>query len=200
MDIQLELYAALHEDIDSVERAIANGADPNSQSISGSRIPGRFPINYAASLRRPDLVRVLLQHGADLRCCSIDDHPFFIAAHHGDVETMKVLLDFGNICDVNLCDDIGRTALAVASEHGFLPMIDMLLNAGADVDKANEIGFTPLHWAVGAGQAAVVKKLLDSGASTQFQSLGGRTALDMARQRIDLAGGRETLAAFGIVM
>lgn len=43
-------------------------------------------------------------------------------------------------------------------------MVDILLNAGAEVDVRNVHGQTPLHYATTAGAEDVKQKLLDSGA------------------------------------
>ena len=67
--------------------------------------------------------------------------------------------------DVNAPDGDGATALHWAVHAEQIEMTRMLMAAGATVDVANELGITPLYLAGAAGNAAIVKRLLERGAS-----------------------------------
>ncbi len=60
-----------------------------------------------------------------------------------------------------------------------------------DVDEANDLEFTPLHWAAGNGHAGVVALLIDSGATATLKSHDGATPRDMA-----IAKGHADIARF----
>ena len=47
--------------------------------------------------------------------------------------------------DVDSREDIGQTALHIALQEGHLPVIEQLINYGADVNAKDNNGFTPLH-------------------------------------------------------
>ena len=62
--------------------------------------------------------------------------------------------------------DVGRTLLYLASANGRLAAVELLLDRGADKDKANFFGDTPLYIASQNGHLAVVELLLARGADT----------------------------------
>jgi ankyrin repeat protein len=62
-----------------------------------------------------------------------------------------------------------------------------LLAAGADVDAANDMGRTPLMFAVMFGRRAMVELLLEAGADPTRADGEGRTALDLASVHSDPA-------------
>ena len=64
-----------------------------------------------------------------------------------------------------------------ASKEGHVEVVDLLLNAGADKDKADSDGWTPLHEASNCEHAEVVKLLLNAGAKVHLVDNQGRHAL-----------------------
>ena len=62
-------------------------------------------------------------------------------------------------------DNLGRTALMLAARNGQLAVVQWLLGHDADVNKAANNGWTPLHFAAHAGHANVLTCLMNGGAS-----------------------------------
>jgi ankyrin repeat protein len=59
--------------------------------------------------------------------------------------------------------------------------IRSLINAGADVNVADRVGWTPLHWAVdGGNQTDIMKMLIDAGADVNATNIFGQTPLHFA--------------------
>lgn len=86
---------------------------------------------------------------------------------------------------VNLSDDAGRSALSLACERGYLEVIKLLVQFGADPDTVDARGWSPLMYASSEGRTAVVEWLLR--AFRRFGQLrleradrAGHTALQLA--------------------
>ena len=65
------------------------------------------------------------------------------AARHGDIETVRTLLDAG--ADVNQATEYGWTALLTATQNRYYELGKYLLERGADPAIANKGGWTPLY-------------------------------------------------------
>ncbi|HTM02482.1 MAG TPA: ankyrin repeat domain-containing protein [Vicinamibacterales bacterium] len=71
----------------------------------------------------------------------------------------------------------GMTALLLASRDGHLDAVKLLVEAGAEVDRADPNGMTPLLMALTNGQIAVAKFLLEHGADPKHADWWGREPL-----------------------
>ena len=80
----------------------------------------------------------------------------------GDVAQLRAWLDAGLDPDF-LADRIG-TGLMIAAWNGDLPMMDLLVARGADVNKVNALGEQALMHAAWRGNAEAIKWLLARGA------------------------------------
>ncbi len=65
------------------------------------------------------------------------------AARHGDIETVRILLDAG--ADANQVTEYGWTALLTATQNRYYQLGKYLLERGADPAIANNGGWTPLY-------------------------------------------------------
>ena len=74
----------------------------------------------------------------------------------------------------------GDTPLHVAAIWGDVEAIEMLVDVGADVNAAGDMGCTPLHEAVGQGHVAAAQRLLAAGASPFILNEFGTTAAERA--------------------
>jgi len=54
---------------------------------------------------------------------------------------------------------VGKISLHQAAKQGFVHIIKFLLDKGADINKGNKNGNTPLHYAIGYNQLETVKFL-----------------------------------------
>ncbi len=74
---------------------------------------------------------------------------------------------------INVCDANGHTPLALSLMSGHLGIAQLLLDAGASPDEANEEGVTPLHKAAGFNDTKGIAILCKYGAKMDLQSKGG---------------------------
>lgn len=98
------------------------------------------------------------------------------AAKSGQVEKVKLLLAADPRL-VDARDSDGSTPLHCATWKGHPEVVALLLDAGADVNAANNNehwGTTPLHAAAHANQAAIAQMLIDHGADLNAQDLTGQ--------------------------
>ncbi|KAK4467524.1 hypothetical protein MN116_008911 [Schistosoma mekongi] len=79
-------------------------------------------------------------------------------------------LNVPSLVDVNACIESSmETALTLACNGGFVDLVRLLLERGADREHRDKKSHTPLHTAVCANQRPVVAMLLDYGADIEAQ-------------------------------
>jgi ankyrin repeat protein len=79
-----------------------------------------------------EVVRALLEGGADVERCNADTHnALHGAAAIGHLEVCRLLLDYG--ADVNALDNMKHTPLYWAANGGDLATVKLLVARGADV-------------------------------------------------------------------
>lgn len=84
-------------------------------------------------------------------------------AHTGDIQKARLLLDHG--ADINLIDDeYCSTPLGYAARWGHREMVALLLERGADPNKAGGTWARPLAWARKKGQDEIAADLQRAGA------------------------------------
>src|SRR5688572_5436297 len=83
------------------------------------------------------------------------------AAMNGDLKAVRALVRQAG--DVNAAQPDGMTALHWAVQRRDLPMMNVLLEAGAKHDLTNRTGAKPVYLAAINGDAAAIARLLDAG-------------------------------------
>ncbi|KAK7177745.1 ankyrin repeat protein [Paraphaeosphaeria sporulosa] len=140
---------------------------------------GRTALSHATSEGHVDVVRLLLDRGADVNTTDKDNlTALHRAADQGHGEVIRWLLDSG--ADVNAKDPDGLTALRRAASRGNMAVMKRLLNGGADINAKDNEGQTALHLAASQWHEALVGWLLDGRADVNTKDNDGLTALHRA--------------------
>lgn len=161
---------------EGVKLLLAYGADPNARESWR----GQTALMWAVSRKHPDVVRTLIEAGADVHArtkawyeltnpSGSEDGtgvawieqggftPLLFAAREGDVECAQVLV--ANGANVNDAAASGTSALVVSVHSGNPDVAAFLLEKGADPNSASA-GYSALHLAILRNDAEVVKNLL----------------------------------------
>ena len=86
--------------------------------------------------------------------------------------------------DVNEQTEDGSTTLHAASENGHVEVVDILVQAGGQVNtQGGKDGSTPLHLSSAKDHVEVITALLTAGAGTTIKSNSGRTPHDVAKNQ-----------------
>ena len=114
------------------------------------------------------------------------------AAKAGDTASIEAQIVAG--ADVNALDRYGQSALMLASMHGHLGVIRVLLREGAALDVTAKYGLSATMLAVINHHEPIARAPAEAGADLRLAGSGapgfaGRTAADLARER-----GEEALA------
>jgi len=89
-------------------------------------------------------------------------HQMFDLARAGETDQLKAYVEAG--VPVDLTDASGNTLLMLAAYHGHAATVDLLAGLGADVNRVNDRGQSPLAGAVFKGEDEVVTTLVAAGA------------------------------------
>jgi thiosulfate/3-mercaptopyruvate sulfurtransferase len=104
--------------------------------------------------------------------------PLMRASFKGEFDIARKILAAGG--KVELLNADGNNALWLACVEKHLALIDLLLDAGIDIDNRNDNGATALMYVSSSGRTDVVAHLLARGADIRPETLDGFSALDMA--------------------
>ncbi|RBQ68920.1 hypothetical protein FVER53590_04618 [Fusarium verticillioides] len=103
-----------------------------------------------------------------------------MAASNGDVDRIRKLLNgkAKDYIDLDAEDEDGTPPLIYASCFGHEPVVQALIDAGANVNKQDRNQWTALMWAMTNRHKGIAKLLLDNNASSDQKTSSGRTAFD----------------------
>nr|XP_022902304.1 transient receptor potential channel pyrexia-like [Onthophagus taurus] len=158
-----------------IKRCLDEGVDPNVMDIKG-----RTPLHLASVSGGPECLKMLIEHGADVRKWDrlFKVTPLHCAASKGHICCVKILIKHGADVNANLSQ---KSPLHYAVQSEAIECIKELLEAGALPYTSQVFSETPLHVAAAMGSPEILKLLLSYGASVSVQCGAERqTALHLA--------------------
>ena len=191
-DDRTPLHMAVDRGLLEVTRVlIERGASINARD-SNDRTPlhptwyvrsGTFDDTYF------DVVRYLLEHGADVDAQANTEHstPLHLASYFGGFKVAQLLLNRG--VNINMRDEKCRTPLHEALtnlrntvDDYFVDAVRFLLDHGADVGAEDNNHLTPLHVISKYGNVEATRLLLEHGARVDALDKNHSTPLHVALQ------------------
>ena len=156
-----------------VKQVNINGTDRHCSS------PMESPLLYAISLRKHQMVGILLQNGADPNKEMGGITPLCSACSQGVREVVQMLISEG--ADINKEDRQGATPLYIAISKNNLELANILVQKGADVNRINNYsGISLLMLAVSTDCYLIVDLLIHYGAVINLETSYGHSAVDLA--------------------
>jgi ankyrin repeat protein len=147
------MYACEFGHVEAVQKLLQKGARCEATDKSGWK-----PLDYAVASGKEPAAAELRAHRAQ--------HSLFFAAQKGMPDELAKVI--ATCQDINVCDsERNKTPLIVASEHGQVEAVRVLVGGGACLDTADKDGWTPLMHASAGGHVDAVRLLLGKGASLQ---------------------------------
>jgi len=203
-----DLFTAIRSgDLERVRSLLAQ--DPALVNQRNER--GHTPVLIAQYHHKRDVVQELLAHGPELdvfdACCVgrtarvaelLDADPvlldaynsdgFFplgLAAFFGHPETVRLLLTRGADLTAVARNPMKVQALHAGAASRNLAVVQLLVEAGAPVDTAQQEGWTPLHAAAQHGDLEMARVLLAKGADPKRPNDKGVSPIGVAAERGD---------------
>ena len=196
-------------DIERVNALLEIGADVNERGSRNSQSERFTPLYWACVKGHVDIVRLLLNRGADVDVKNYYGTALYWACKRGHAEIARFLIDAG--AKVNFpkgsallplsgaCENkdpylvkflLATGAKANGKDHFYSnsplhfactgEIARLLLEAGADINAKNEKDDTPIHAAAHAGRAVLVQFLVNAGVNPDCRGHVGTTALHYA--------------------
>ena len=171
------IYGVGYNDLALAQSALRDGANINTY-ISRGTYRGCSALIYAILMGRYEMAQFLIEQGADIHFTRSNLQGNFIPGR-------------------------GQTALSCAANHGHLPLVQELLQRGANINAPDHFDGTPLTTAASFGQLEVVRYLIEQGANIHAKLttdygrgvLDGRNALHLAVNKGHVAVAKALLEA-----
>ena len=193
------LWAANNGSVEIARLLIANKA-----AVDAANDFGITALLQASRVGDSAMVDLLLRSGANPNKAHPEgETPLLAASRSGSVPSVRLLLTRG--VDVNAAEKFqNTTAVMWAAAEGHVDVVDVLIEAGADINRQGHItsltdrnnadhptgGFTPLMWAARSGNDALVRRLVEKGAKVNLKNGDEASAamVAMYNDRFDVAG------------
>lgn len=180
-----EIHKAVREgDIEKVKTLLEE--NPELVNTKGD-LQGEMPIHWAATQGKLDIVKLLIEKGADLNVFNIyGDSPLHGASQRGFASIVDLLIKKGADLDAESLSS-QHSAINYAAMGGHIDVVNLLLEKGANIEIKTQ-GSTALHLAARGGHRNIVELLINNGLDVNLQIDDGPAPLHSA-----VANGQEEI-------
>ncbi len=188
--------SAITGDVETLRRLLAEGVPPDARVWDPTfHMWGNTPLMDAVSHGRKELVRLLLEAGADIHAAD-DDMGETVCSYafclSNPIPMLELLFEYG--LELEADGGFGNTPLMLAAGDGKAAAVRWLLARGADIHARDDDARTPLMHAVLAADADMIQLLLEHGARLHERDFRGQGVISLAL-RVDRRDLEELLAA-----
>lgn len=147
-DLGTARRTALHDAAESGDAAfVASLLLERDSQLDARDSNGLTPLYLAAQSGHAEIVSSLLAAGASANAVGrFGRTPLHRAVRGGHISVVRALLSSPGT-RLNDRQEGGDSALHEAASNGHTEIVELLIAAGADVNAANDLGETPLHYA-----------------------------------------------------
>ncbi|XP_041371501.1 putative ankyrin repeat protein RF_0381 [Gigantopelta aegis] len=171
---------ALHFAVLGDDKTVAYCLLKHRSDVNASTLWGNTPLMLGCREGYTEMVRLLITGKANVNKKKASGLTALHVAVHNDRESpARCLLNSGRCC-VNACTSRGNTALMLGCEKGYIEMVRLLIECGADMNRNNNNGDTALMLGCKKGYIEMVRLLIECGADINKNNKNGDTALDIA--------------------
>ncbi|XP_054376332.1 ankyrin repeat and SAM domain-containing protein 6 isoform X6 [Pongo abelii] len=185
----------------ALQFAAAGGHEPlvrfllrRGASVNSRNHYGWSALMQAARFGHVSVAHLLLDHGADVNAQNrLGASVLTVASRGGHLGVVKLLLEAGAFVDHHhpsgeqlglggsRDEPLDITALMAAIQHGHEAVVRLLMEWGADPNRAaRTVGWSPLMLAALTGRLGVVQQLVEKGANPDHLSVLEKTAFEVA--------------------
>jgi ankyrin repeat protein len=168
-------HVCLRNRLEIAKMILEKGQDPNIRFTKMNT----SPLLVAVSYNHPDMVKLLLEYGADVYFVGEKkQNALDIAREKGFSRIEQLLLNPRVKYNIKQVKQISQIRLLQAVSRGKFEQVRALLDQGADINvKEKKSGQTPLISASFKQRKNLVQLLLDKGADVHARDINGETAL-----------------------
>lgn len=150
--------AAMHGQLTTITYLLKHGAYQKDEKDSC----GTTPLMDSLRFGFVDVADCLIkEHGADIYTTdSIGRSCVHIAAHSGQIDSIKYLVEACNVNVESPCLDSTTSALHFAAKEGHKDVLEYILSAGGNVNAVDKNNRTALHLSTASNKLDIVELLL----------------------------------------
>lgn len=139
--------------------------------ISSEQVLEKTDLMRAAESGDSGLLKTALEKGGRINNYTAQDTAFSLALKNGHEAISRILLSAGSDWGLGFSEN-QSSALILAADQGFDDLVKMLIVKSADLEKADENGYTALAKSAKNGHLTTLKILINAGASVNVQPEG----------------------------